>query len=85
MDKDIRWIQRFNNYEKALGNLIEAIELSKQRELSKLEKQGLIQAFEFSFELSWKVIKDYLQYMQVDVKFPREVIKCNHRFDLRPI
>ncbi len=58
---DIRWQQRFANFKKALRQLQEAVELSAQRELSKLEKQGVIQAFEFTHELAWNVLKDYLQ------------------------
>ena len=61
MNKDIRWIQRFDNYKKAFSNLSEAVELSKQKELSKLEKQGLIQAFEIVYELSWNSIRDFYQ------------------------
>jgi nucleotidyltransferase substrate binding protein (TIGR01987 family) len=58
---DIRWQQRFSNYKKALSQLGDAVELSKQRALSHLEKQGVIQAFEFTHELAWNVLKDYLQ------------------------
>ena len=58
---DIRWQQRFANYNKALAQLKYAVELSKQRALSQLEKQGVIQAFEFTHELAWNVLKDYLQ------------------------
>lgn len=60
-DQDIRWQQRFAGYKKVLRQLQEAVDLSEQRELSKLEKQGLIQAFEFTHELAWNVLKDYLQ------------------------
>jgi len=59
-NKDIRWIQRFNNYSKALAKLKSAVELAKERELSELEKQGLIQAFEYNHELAWKTVKDFL-------------------------
>ena len=59
---DIRWHQRLSNYNKALLQLGDAVELSKQRALSDLEKQGLIQAFEFTHELAWNVIKDYFAY-----------------------
>ncbi|QGG48344.1 nucleotidyltransferase substrate binding protein [Heliorestis convoluta] len=59
--KDIRWIQRFHNYEKALMQLQEAVELINQRELSRLEKQGMIQAFEYTHELAWKTLKDFLE------------------------
>lgn len=55
---DIRWQQRFANYQKALGRLSAAVSLSQERPLSDLEKQGLIQAFEFTHELAWNVIKD---------------------------
>lgn len=59
-NKDIRWIQRFSNYSKALVQFKSAVELAKQRELSELEKQGLIQAFEYTHELAWKTLKDFL-------------------------
>jgi len=55
-DLDIRWQQRFANYKKALRQLQSAVELSDQRELSQLEKQGVIQAFEFTHELAWNVL-----------------------------
>ena len=57
---DIRWRQRSSNYRRALARLVEAVELSGQRPLSDLERQGLIQAFEFTHELSWKTLKDFL-------------------------
>ncbi len=59
-NKDIRWIQRFDNYSKALTQLKSAVELAKERMLSELEKQGLIQEFEYTHELAWKTIKDFL-------------------------
>ena len=61
MEQDIRWIQRFENYKKALKNLSEAVELHSERKLSKLEKQGVIKAFELVHELSWLTIKDYYE------------------------
>jgi nucleotidyltransferase substrate binding protein (TIGR01987 family) len=65
MAEDIRWKQRFSNYEKAFQSLTEAVDLSRERELSALEQQGLIQSFEFTHELAWKVLKDYLEYQGV--------------------
>lgn len=59
---DIRWQQRFSNYRKALVQLTEAVELSRQRPLSRLEQQGLIQGFEFVHELAWNVCKDFFEY-----------------------
>ncbi|MFA5352970.1 MAG: nucleotidyltransferase substrate binding protein [Thermodesulfovibrionales bacterium] len=58
--QNIRWIQRFNHFVKALSQLREAVQLAQQRPLSKLEEQGLIQAFEFTHELAWKALKDFL-------------------------
>ena len=61
MEEDIRWKQRFQNFKKALKTITNAVELADSRNLSDLEKQGLIQGFEFTFELSWKLLKDYLE------------------------
>lgn len=60
--KDIRWIQRFNNFSKAFQQLQAAYELSKTRQLTELENQGLIQAFEFTHELAWNTLKDYIEH-----------------------
>lgn len=61
-EHDIRWQQRLANYFKALEQLDNAVAISQQRPLSDLEKQGLIQAFEFTHELAWNVMKDYFAY-----------------------
>ena len=62
MTQDIRWQQRFANYGRAMQNLGEAVALATERPLSNLEQQGLIQAFEFTHELGWNVIKDFLEF-----------------------
>ena len=59
--QDIRWMQRFNHFTKALSQLKEAVALAQKRPLSKLEEQGLIQAFEFTHELAWNTLKDFLE------------------------
>ncbi|GAU77720.1 nucleotidyltransferase substrate binding protein [Fusibacter sp. 3D3] len=59
---DVRWKQRYSSYKKAFSQLKEAIELMNQRSLSYLEKQGVIQAFEFTHELSWNMMKDFLEF-----------------------
>ena len=62
MAQDIRWQQRFSNYKKALSQLQDAAKLAEERELTPLEKQGVIQAFEYTHELAWKTLKDFLEY-----------------------
>jgi nucleotidyltransferase substrate binding protein (TIGR01987 family) len=57
MDKDIRWKQRFQNFERAYFKLKEAID---KEELNELERNGLVQRFEFTLDLSWKVMRDFL-------------------------
>lgn len=58
MVSDIRWHQRFSNFQMALKELMDAVNLSKKRDLSKLEEQGLIQSFEYNYELAWNCLKD---------------------------
>ncbi len=69
---DIRWKQRFKNFEKAKIQLTEFVE---KEELNKFEVQGLIQCFEYTFELAWKTMKDYLEQEGFNVKSPRVVIQ----------
>ena len=59
--QDIRWHQRLQNFSYAFNELDEAVALSNARGLSKLEEQGLIQAFEYTYELAWNTIKDFYQ------------------------
>jgi nucleotidyltransferase substrate binding protein (TIGR01987 family) len=59
--KDIRWLQRLSNYKKAFRQLSRAVELSKERDLTELEQQGVIQAFEYTHELAWNTLKDFLE------------------------
>lgn len=61
MVDDVRWKQRFENFQRALNQLSAAVRLSETRPLTDLEKQGLIQGFEFTHELAWNVLKDYLE------------------------
>lgn len=59
MQKDIRWQQRFSNYKKALAQLKKFID---KEQLTELEEQGLIKAFEYNYELAWNTMKDLLEY-----------------------
>lgn len=79
-DRDIRWEQRFSNYQKALSQLQKFID---KGELSILEKQGLVKAFEYTFELAWTTMKDFLEYKgQTGIFGSRDVIRKAFGLDL---
>ncbi|MDT0643194.1 nucleotidyltransferase substrate binding protein [Zunongwangia sp. F363] len=81
--EDIRWHQRLRNYEKALIQLNKATELSKERDLSELERQGLIQSFEFTHELAWNVMKDYFAYQgNPEIRGSRDATREAFKFGL---
>lgn len=61
-ENDVRWMQRFSNYCKALNQLSDAVALAEKRELTELERKGLIQAFEYTHELAWNTLKDFYEY-----------------------
>lgn len=69
---EIRWQQRFQNYQASLRALRRAC---AQVEFTELERAGLIQLFEVTFELGWKTLEDLLEYDGFDLKSPREVLK----------
>lgn len=70
--KEIRWKQRFQNLEKSYQLLAKAVAI---KSLSEIERGGLIQFFEVTFELSWRTMKDYLEAQGFVVNSPREAIK----------
>ena len=76
MTQDIRWRQRFSNFDRGFVLLREALERGPAA-LSALEKEGTIQRFEYTFELAWKLLKDYLECdgMVITPLTPRQVIK----------
>ena len=77
--KDVRWRQRFDNFKKSY-QLLEKyafVELT-----SEIEKAGLIQFFEITFDLAWKVLKDYLEAQGYIVKSPRETIKQAYQMEV---
>ncbi len=67
-NQDIRWIQRFDNFKRAFARLAAAAVQAKERKLSELEEQGLIQAFEYTHELAWNTLKDFLEARGATVK-----------------
>jgi len=70
---DIRWEQRFANYRKALAQLQKFVD---KGELSDLEKQGLVKAFEYTYELAWNTLKDFLEFKgQSDLYGSRDAIR----------
>lgn len=72
-NKDIRWIQRFQNFEKAMNYLEIALQIPDP---DIVQKAGVIQFFEISFELAWKLVKDYLEEQGfIDIQSPRAALK----------
>ena len=76
MNPDIRWKQRFQNFDRAFILLRQAM-LNGPAALNPLEKEGVVQRFEYSFELAWKTVKDFLE--EGGIVFatvtPRQVLK----------
>lgn len=73
---DIRWHQRLQNFRAAFNELDEAVALNRERPLSKLEEQGLIQAFEYTYELAWNTVKDfYLHQGEADIQGSRDALR----------
>jgi len=78
-EKDIRWRQRFQNLKKAYQQLKAGVE---QKSFTDLEKEGIVQRFEYTFELVWKTLKDYLESQDVIAEFPRDIFKAAFRYNL---
>ena len=77
---DIRWRQRFQNFEKVMKHLKDALNIDNP---DIIQKAGIIQFFEMSYELSWNTIKDYLEDQGfTDVKYPRSAIKKAFEIEL---
>ncbi len=79
-DEDIRWRQRWQNYTKALLYLEQALDIDQ---LDFAQRAGIIQFFEMTFELAWKVLKDYLETQGfADLNSPRAVLKKAYEVEL---
>ena len=75
-NQDVRWKQRFENFINAFRQLKNAKQLRAEREFTELELQGVIQAFEVSQELSWKVMKDFLEEQgKIDLYGSKNAVK----------
>ena len=73
MDQDVRWKQRYSNFMKALSSFEEFI---LKKNLSKLELQGLVKSFEYTYELAWNTLKDFLEHQgETNIVGPKDVIK----------
>lgn len=80
MAQDIRWQQRFSNLKKAFGQFEKFM---VKPELSELEEQGLIKAFEYTYELAWTTLQDFLKYRgQVDIYGSRDVFRKSFQLGL---
>lgn len=77
--KKIRWQQRYANLTKAFLQLEKGVAIDSP---SEIEVQGIIQSFEFTFELAWKTVKDYLESQGVIAAFPREVLKQAFHYNM---
>jgi len=77
MNKDIRWRQRFQNFDRFFILLRSAFENKKLEDFTDLEQEGLICRFEYTFELAWKTMKDYMEEsgLVITPVTPREIIK----------
>lgn len=78
IDLKPRWFYSFDNFKRALMLLKKAIEIKKSRQITQLEKEGMIQRFEYKWELGWKLLKDYLEYKSIilDTITPASTIKA---------
>jgi nucleotidyltransferase substrate binding protein (TIGR01987 family) len=80
LNEDLRWLQRFSNYNKALAQLEKFVQ---KGELSDMEEQGLIKAFEYTYELAWNTLKDYLEYQGIlNMAGSRDVIREAYKANL---
>lgn len=76
----IRYKQRFQNYSKALSQLTKFIQ---KAEFNELEKQGLIKAFEYTYELAWNLLKDYYQFQgESEIQGSRDAIQLAYQRNL---
>lgn len=77
---EIRWQQRFSHFEKAYHQLVRFLE---QESLNEMEQQGLIKSFEYTYELAWNTLKDYLLSTGLqEIYGPRDAVKAAFKAEL---
>ena len=74
--QNTRWIQRADSFRRAFSRLKQGVDLARQRELSDLEAQGLIQGFEYTHELAWNTLKDFLQTQDLKLYGSRDTTRA---------
>jgi len=72
MSQDIRWLQRFSQFDKTFALLESAVAIQS---MTVIERAGLIQFFEMAFEQGWKLLKDYQESVGFEIPSPRQAIK----------
>ena len=82
MNNDIRWKQRFQNFEKAYNVFQRRVNEYEENQALEVYKMALIQAYEILIELSWKTIKDYLANEETKVNSPKQVIRQAFQFEI---
>lgn len=76
MEEDIRWQQRFSNFNKAFSKFSQAVTQAKEKKLSELETEGLIQRFEYTYILALKTLQDYIKDIGIpDINGPSKVLQ----------
>ena len=87
-NQDVRWLQRFSNYRKALAKLSKAVDIvssqmEEDEDVDELLEEGLIQRYEYTHELAWKVMKDYAEYQGITgMSGSRDAIRQTLQFGL---
>lgn len=83
MKEQIRWRQRFNNFQRSL-RILETLQKRKLDELSEVERIGYVKLFELTFEVAWKTLKNFLEYRGVDQQLlgSKDTIRAAFRADL---
>jgi nucleotidyltransferase substrate binding protein (TIGR01987 family) len=80
-DNDIRWIKRFSNYNTAFTQLAKFV--AKGESLSELEEQGLIKAFEYTYELAWNTMKDFYENQgETNIQGSKDAIRLAYKREL---